>query len=89
VTTVEFLPRAEKDLLALPPDLQDEILSKIEVLQEFPQIGPRMERVFSQYRYILAGKNRYRIIYKIIPSGKVQIAYIRHCRRQLGLRVVH
>lgn len=85
---IKFLPRAEKELLALPHALQDEILHKIELLQKFPEMGTRMDRAFEGYRFILAGKNRYRIIYKIKTADLVEVAYLRHCRRQIGLRLI-
>ena len=89
MVVVKFLPRAEKDLLKLPPLIQDDILRRVEFLSDFPLMGQKMDRAYSGYRYLLAGKNKYRIIYKVMSSQRVFIAYIRHCRRQLGLRVVH
>ena len=85
---VKFLPRAEKDFLALAPALQDEILHKVELLTQFPEMGPKMERAFQGYRFLLAGKKNYRIIYRIKTPTLVEIAYIRHCRRQIGLRPI-
>lgn len=83
-----FLPRAEKDLLDLPRKVQDEILTKIETLRQFPYIGQKMEKAYTDYRFLLAGRNLYRIIYKILSPRRIVIAYIRHCSRQLGLRLV-
>lgn len=85
---VKFLPRAERDLLALPDSIQDEILHKVRLLAQFPCMGQGMERAYRGYRYLLAGKNHYRIIYKVSSSSLIQIAYIRHCRRQMRLRIV-
>ncbi len=84
---VKFLPRAVKDFLALSFETQSEILNKAELLQNFPLIGRAMERAYSGYRCLLAGKNRYRIIYKT-KNQDVEIAYIRHCRRQMTLRMI-
>jgi plasmid stabilization system protein ParE len=89
VPIVKFLPRAEKDLLPLPENLQDEILHKTEMLSLFPLMGQRMEKAYFNYRYLLAGRNQYRIIYRVTSAALVEIAYIRHCRRQMGLRPVH
>lgn len=88
MAAVKFLPRAEKDLLALSPPLQDEILNKAALLNRFPEMGPKMERAYRGYRYLLAGRNQYRIIYKVKSQSLVEIAYIRHCKRQMGLRLV-
>jgi plasmid stabilization system protein ParE len=82
------LPRAEKELLTFAPELQDEIIHKLEMLEQFPHLGIRMEQAFSGYRCLLAGRNRFRIIYKVRNSDLVEIAYIRHCRRQITLRLV-
>ena len=88
MATVRFLPRAERDLLGLSEGLQDQILEKVDLLRSFPSLGGAMERAYQGYRYLLAGpKNRYRIIYKVTHEGLVEIAYIRHCRRQIGLRL--
>lgn len=86
---VKLLPRAVKDLLELPKDTQEEILNKMELLESFPEMGSKMEKAFENYRCLLAVKNRYRIIYKVKSAHLVEVAYIRHCRRQMGLRIVH
>lgn len=88
MVTIKFLPRAEKQLLELHKQLQDEILHKVEMLISFPYMGPAMEKAYFGCRYLLAGRGIYRIIYKVVSRSLVEIAYIRHCRRQLGLRVV-
>ena len=84
---VTFLPRAERDLLELPAPQQQEILSQDELLQALPYLGGSMEGAYQGYRYLLVGrKNRFRLIYKVVHDDLVEVAYIRHCRRQLGLR---
>lgn len=88
MVTVKFLPRAEKDLLELPEELQTEILNKAELLVRFPQMGPAMEKAYRGYRCLLAGRNRYRVIYQVKSPSLVEIAYIRHCHRQVTLRLV-
>ena len=49
---VKFLPRAEKDLLALPEIIQNEILSKADLLARFPLMGQRMGKIYREYRYL-------------------------------------
>lgn len=88
MAVVKFLPRAEKGFLSLPPPLQDEILEKVKMLSRFSALGPRMERAYAGYRFLLVGKNWYRIIYKIVSPQLIHIAYIRHCKRQMGLRLI-
>ncbi|KAB2835910.1 type II toxin-antitoxin system RelE/ParE family toxin [bacterium] len=88
MAAVKLLPRAQKDLAALPEPLQDEVLEKIELLAKFPEMGPPMERAFQGFRFLLAGRGLYRIVYSLKTPKQVEIAYIRHCRRQIGLRLL-
>lgn len=85
---VKFLPRAERDFFALPEAIQDEILEKAELLSQFPRMGVPLERAYGGYRSVMAGRNWYRIVYLVKPPRTVEIAYIRHCRRQFGLRPI-
>lgn len=85
---VKLLPRAEKELAGLPVAIQDQILSKLELLGDFPELGPAMFDAFADYRALLAAKNTYRIIYRIVSDELIEIAYIRHCTRQIHLRIV-
>ena len=84
---VELLPRARKDLEALPLSIQDQIIAKIELLRDFPELGPAMVDAFQGYRAILAAKNTYRVVYRIRADDLVEVAYIRHCARQTRLRL--
>jgi plasmid stabilization system protein ParE len=85
---VKLLPRAEKELEGLPVSIQDQIISKLELLRDFPEIGPAMFDAFEGYRALLAAKNTYRIIYRLVSDDEIEAAYIRHCARQIRLRVV-
>ena len=46
VRKVKLLPRAEKELEALPLAIQDQIISKLELLRDFPELGPAMFDAF-------------------------------------------
>lgn len=85
---IRLLPRAEEDLLSLPPNIQEIIIEKIELLYRFPKLGMAMVKAYKNYRCLLAFRNHYRIIYKIKSEDLLEIAYIRHCRRQMFLRAV-
>ena len=85
---VELLPRAERELSALPASVQDRILAKLEMLREFPEMGAPMFDAFQGYRAMLAARNKYRIVYRVAADDRVEIAYIRYCARQTRLRVV-
>lgn len=85
---VKLLPRAQKELEALPFAIQDQIIAKLDVLRDFPEIGPPMFDAFQGYRALLAARNSYRIVYKVVSDDLVQVAYIRHCARQTRLRLI-
>lgn len=85
---VELLPRAERELSGLPISVQDQILAKLETLREFPELGAPMLDAFQGYRSLLAARKTYRIIYRVVSDELVEIAYIRHCARQIGLRII-
>jgi len=85
---VELLPRAQRELEALPLAIQDQIVAKLELLRDFPEMGPAMFDAFQGYRALLAAKNSYRIVYRIISGDLVEVAYIRHCARQARLRLI-
>lgn len=85
---VKLLPRAQKDLEALPLAIQDQIIAKLELLRDFPEIGAPMFDAFQGYRALLAAKNTYRVVYRIISDNLVEVAYIRHCARQTRLRLI-
>ncbi|MGH7822274.1 MAG: type II toxin-antitoxin system RelE family toxin [Candidatus Binatia bacterium] len=85
---VELLPRAARELSALPMSIQDQILGKLEMLREFPEMGAPMLDAFEGYRSLLAARNRYRVVYRVVSDDLVEVAYVRHGARQVGLRVV-
>ncbi len=47
-----------------------------------------MVDAFQGYRALLAAKNTFRVVYRILADDLVQVAYIRHCARQTRLRLV-
>jgi len=85
---VKLFPRAQNDLDALPLAIQDQIVAKLELLRDFSEIGAAMFDAFQGYRALLAAKNTYRIVYRIVSDDLVEVAYVRHCARQTRLRLV-
>ena len=85
---VKLLPRAQRDLEALPLAIQDQIIAKLELLREFAEIGPAMSDAFQGYRALLAAKNTCRVIYLIVSDDLIEVAYIRRCARQARLRPI-
>lgn len=87
--SIVLRPQAQKNLDTLQktsPRIFDELLKKIELLKEYPYLGPAMDRAYQGYRQVLC--ENFRIIYEIKSEQKIEIAYIRHCSRQLGLRLL-
>jgi plasmid stabilization system protein ParE len=85
---VVLLPEAERELAALPPRTHDQLVAKIQLLYDFPEIGPALFDAYVGYRALLAARGTYRIIYRIISEGEIEVAYIRHCARQTHLRPI-
>lgn len=85
---VKLLPRAEKELEALPLTIQDQIIAKLELLRDFPEMGPAMFEAFRGYRALLAARNSYRIVYRTVSDDLIEVAYIRHCARQTRVRLI-
>ncbi len=85
---VRLLPRAQKELETLPFAIQDQIIAKLEIRRDFPEIGAAMFDAFQGYRALLAAKHSYRIVYRIVSDDLVEVAYIRHCARQTRLRII-
>jgi plasmid stabilization system protein ParE len=68
--------------------VQDQIIAKIDLLREFPELGPAMSDAFQGYRALLAARRRHRVVYRVVSQDLIEVAYIRHCARQSGLRVL-
>ena len=85
---VRILPRAQKDMEALSIAVQDQIVAKLELLRDFPEMGPAMFDAFHGYRSLLAAKNTYRVVYRIVSDDLIEVAYVRHCSRQTRLRLI-
>jgi mRNA-degrading endonuclease RelE of RelBE toxin-antitoxin system len=74
---VKLLPRAEKELQALPSAVQDQIISKLELLRDFPELGPTMFDAFQGYSAFLAARNTYRVVYRIVSDNLIEVVYTR------------
>jgi len=51
-------------------------------------MGAAMVDAFQGYRALLAAKNNYRIVYRVVSDDLVEVAYIRHCARHTRLRII-
>jgi plasmid stabilization system protein ParE len=74
-----LLPRAKRDLDAIFDPALSRVVKRLRLLEQFPELGPRMIGRFRGYRSTTIGL--FRIVYCVFPSGTIEIAYIRNCRR--------
>lgn len=85
---VTLLPRAVEEFAELPDAVQDRLIEALDLLADFPHLGVAMVGAFRGYRCLLAAGGRYRVIYKLVGTSQVEVAWFRHGRRQIGLRSV-
>ena len=76
-----LLPQAVEDLDLIYEPVYSQILHKIRMLAQFPEMGPAMEGHFAGYRYLTV--NPFRILYRLIGNSRIEIAYIMHYKRGL------
>ena len=80
---VFLLPQALEDLDAVRDPLFTEIVERIQWLKEHPFWGAAMDGPFTGYRSFVVGI--FRVVYRVISEKRIEIAYIRHCKRNLTL----
>lgn len=68
--TVEFLKTAERELAALPKDLQRQIARKIDALRDNPR-PPGVKLLYGEERFYRLRVRDYRVIYTIEGRGLV------------------
>lgn len=76
---VTLLPQATQDLDAIYDPVLGRIIRALRLLERFPEMGAPMVGPFTGYRSTIV--SMFRIVYRVLPRGIVEIAYIRHCRR--------
>lgn len=84
---IKLLPRAEKELEALSPAIQNQIINKLELLREFPELGPPM---FDAFQGSLPFSRQEYVSCRLLDCSRdlIEIAYIRHFSRQMRLRII-
>ncbi|MBI5881850.1 MAG: type II toxin-antitoxin system RelE/ParE family toxin [Elusimicrobia bacterium] len=75
-----LLPQAQEDLDRVAEPLLGRIVRRLESLREFPELGAPMLGSFSGCRSTVV--DFFRIVYRILPSASIEVAYIRDCRRR-------
>jgi len=78
---IVLLPRAERELAALPDAARERVIAAVEMLADFPHLGIAMVGPFHGYRCLYADASRYRVIYKTPAQNRVEIAWLRHVKR--------
>ena len=77
--TVVLLLQAARDLDEIYDPVLGRILRRLKLLERLPEMGPPMMGAFAGYRSTVVAM--FRIVYRVLPRGIVEVAYIRHCRR--------
>jgi plasmid stabilization system protein ParE len=78
---IHLLPQAVEDLDEIRDPQFSEVVARIQLLREFPSLGPVMDGFYLGYRCLTVGL--FRVIYQVASKGDVEVAYIRHGRREL------
>jgi len=76
---VVLLPQAQRDLDGIYAPVLDRVVRRLRLLERFPEMGAPMLGPFTGYRSTTAAM--FRIVYRVLPRGVVEVAYVRHCRR--------
>lgn len=77
---VVLLPQAQEDLDAVFEPLLGRVLHRIQILQDFPEMGPPMAGPFRGYCSTVV--ELFRIVYRVLPNQVIEVAYVRDCRRR-------
>jgi plasmid stabilization system protein ParE len=76
---VVLLPQAEHDLDEIYDPVLGRVVRRLRLLERFPEMGAPMIGPFAGYRSTIVAM--FRIVYRVLPRGVVEVAYVRHCRR--------
>lgn len=75
---VVLLAQAREDLDGILDPLLSRVLHRLEVLKEFPEMGAPLAGPFAGYRSTVV--DLFRIVYRLLPHGVIEVAYVRDCR---------
>ena len=73
-------PEAYEDFQLITEPLRARVLRRLRMLKQFPKMGKSMPGEFAGFRATTV--ELFRIFYRVTDRG-VEVAYIRHCKRQL------
>lgn len=78
---IRIVRQAAEDLDDVYEPQYSHVLAKIQLLKEFPSLGPALDGNLLGYRCLAV--DIFRVIYRILGPDLIEVAYIRHGRRQL------
>jgi plasmid stabilization system protein ParE len=76
---VVLLPQAQADLDEIYEPVLGRLIKRLRMLEDLPELGAPMLGPFAGYRSTVV--SMFRIVYRLLPRGVVEVAYVRHCRR--------
>ncbi len=75
-----ILSQAEEILDEITQPLFSQIISRIELLRDFPELGGPMKDDYEGYRSLVV--EMFLVIYRVVSDSKIEVALIHHCRRK-------
>jgi mRNA interferase RelE/StbE len=76
MTEVVFLDAAVDDLRRLGPAVVPKVLKKIRILFDDPGAGHPLGGELTGFRKLVVGRNHWRIVYRVVEDGTVEICEI-------------
>lgn len=76
---VVLLPQAQADLDEIYEPVLGRIIKRLRMLEDLPELAAPMLGPFAGYRSTVV--SMFRIVYRLLPRGVLEVAYVRHCRR--------
>ncbi len=80
-------PQAEEDLDTVHDPVFSRIVRRLRLLERLPELGAPMIGPFAGYWSTVVAM--FRLLYRVLPRGVVEAAYVRHCRRAPPDRAVY
>ena len=76
---VVLLPQAQRDLDGILDPLYSRVVRRLRLLERTPAMGASMVGPFIGFRSTVVGM--FRIVYRVFEPQRVEVVFIRHCRR--------
>lgn len=70
---VAFTDAAIDDLRRLGPDVAPKVLKKVMILLDNPAAGHPLGGELTGFRKLVVGRNHWRIVYRLLDDGKIEI----------------